>query len=236
MFFYMNIQIIVIITAVLTDNTMSTSTVMPWDSLETRRATAFLSAGLLWLADTTLLSLELFADLSVLGTRGPVNAILYMTGLVAAIVGLLGFYPGVARRTRRLALVSLGVIAVAGIVVPIYLVWFVVSTFSNLPGPGAPLGILMFVVVALGFVLFGIASVRAGVPSRGAGLLVLAIPTAIIGWLTVGFVVYGGDVPAWMSPAIGAVMTVLLLAIGTHLRSEDAPTERTKPAPGSLSR
>jgi hypothetical protein len=215
---------------------MSTSSRLPWNSLENGRATAFLVAGLLWLADTTLLGLELFAGLSVLGTRGPVNAILYITGLVAAIVGLLGLYPGLVRRTRRLALVSLGIIAVAGIVVPVFLVWFVASSFSNLPGPVAPLGIVMFVVVALGFVLFGIASVRTRVPSRAVGMLVLAIPTAIVGWLTVGLVVYGGDVPAWMSPAIGAVMTCLLLAIGASLRIEDAPTDSTRAALGSPSK
>lgn len=205
---------------------MPTNTRLPWESLENRRATAFLIAGFLWLADTTLLGLELFAGLSVLGTRGPVNPILYMTGLVAAIVGLMGFYPGLARRTRRLALVSVGVIAVAGIVVPAFLMWFLVGTFLNVSGPVTPLGILMFLVVALGLLLFGIASVRTGVPSRAAGMLVLAIPTAIFTWLTVGIVVYGGDVPAWMAPAIGAVMTVLLFAIGTHLRTEDAATER----------
>lgn len=232
----MTIQIIVIIPAVLNGNAMSSNTRLPWDALENRRATAFLSAGVLWLADTTLLGLELFADLSLLGTRGPVNAILYMTGLVAAIIGLLGFYPGVARRTRRLALVSVGITAVAGIVVPTFLMWFLAGTFLNVPGPGVPLGLLMFVVVALGFTLFGIASIRTGEPSRAAGMLVLAIPTAIFAWLAVGIVVYSGDVPAWMSPAIGAVMTVLLFAIGAHLRSQDAPTDRTKPASGSPSR
>jgi hypothetical protein len=96
----MSIQIIVITTAVLTDNAMSTRAKLPWGSLENRRGTAFLVAGLLWLADTTLLGLELVAGLSVLGTRGPVNAILYMTRLVAAIVGLLGFYLDSARESR----------------------------------------------------------------------------------------------------------------------------------------
>lgn len=236
LFFYINFQSILIITAVLTATTMSMNVRIPWDLLENRRATAFLIAGLLWLVDTTLLFLDTFADVSVLGTRGPVNPVLYVSGLVVAMVGLLGFYPGLVNRTRRLARLSAGVIAVAGIAWPILLAWVVVATLLNLPGPPVFSGIMMFVVLALGFILFGIASVRTGVPSRVAGILVLAIPTAIVGWITLGFAVYGGDVPPWMAPTIAGVVTVLLLAIGVRLHTEDIPTDRTKPSPGMTSK
>lgn len=214
---------------------MAPSSSLSWASLENNRARAFIIAGVLWLADTTLLGLELFADLSLLGTRGPVNPILYMSGLVAAIMGLLGFYPGLARRTRRLARLSLGVTALAGILVATFLTWFLASTLFNVPGPVGFLGILMFVVVALSFFLVGIATVRTSVPTRAIGVLVLVIPTAIVVWLTIGFAVYGGDVPAWMSPAIGAVMTVLLFAIGARLRIKDGSTDSAKPSPDSMS-
>lgn len=232
----MNVQIIVIIAAVLSTIVMSNGTILPWDTLENKRATAFLVAGLLWLVDTILLGLELFAGVSVLGTRGPVNPLLYMSGLLAAIVGLLGLYPELASRSPRLARVGAGVIAVAGIVIPILLAWLVVGALLNQPGPAAPLGILFFVVVALGFILFGISSIWTGVPSRVAGLLLLAIPTAIFVWITAGFVVYGGAVPVWMAPTIAAVITVILLAIGTHLRTEDVPTDRSEQAPTSTVR
>lgn len=207
-----------------------------WKSLEERRAMAFLVAGVLWLADTVLLGIELFTGVSILGTPGTVNPILYMSGLVAAIVGLLGFYPELAGRTPRLARISAVLVAVAGVAISVLLVWLVTVTLLGQPDPPGVLLILSLLVVVLGFILFGIASVQTGVPSRTVGFLVLAIPTTLFAGLVLGYVLYSGDSPDWTSPAIGVVMSLLLLAIGVLLRSEGVPTDRAEPAPDSTAR
>jgi len=208
----------------------------PWESLEPRSATAFFVGGLLWLLDTTLLGAELFAGVSVLGTPGPLNPTLYISGTIAACVGLLGFYPGVADRAPWTARVSGGVVGVAGAAVLSLLLWFVAATISNQPDPPFVLLILGILGVALGFVLFGIAGVRTGVPSRTVGLLLLAVVATIVGWLALGLVVYGGTPPDWTSPAVGVVMSGLLLVIGGTLRSAPFHASREDPTPDSAAR
>lgn len=202
-----------------------------WRLLETWSPAAFLVAGVLWLVDTVLLSIELFTGVSILGTPGAVNAVLYISGLVTAIVGLLGFYPGLAGRTPRLARVGAGIVGIAGIAISVFLAWFVAVTLLNKPDPpGAPF-ILSLLVATLGILLLGIASIRAGIPSRTVGLLVLAIPATLLGGILLVYVVYGGSSPDWTSPVIGIFMSVLLLAIGYRLRIEPEPTDREEPAP-----
>lgn len=205
-------------------------------SLEQWSPTVFLVAGVLWLVDTVLLSIEHFAGVSILGTPGAVNPVLYVSGLVAAIIGLLGFYPRLADRTPRLARISAGLVAVAGAAISIQLVWFVIATLLNQPDPpGGPL-MLSILVAALGFILFGIATLRTGVPSRAVGLLLLAVPAALLGGFLLVFVIYGGNSPDWTSPAIGIVMSVLLLVIGYLSRTEPEPTDRTEPTPDATAR
>lgn len=204
-----------------------------WNVLEHWRATAFLVAGLLWLADTTLLGLELFTGISILGTPGAVNPVLFISGTVAAIVGMLGLYPKLADRTPRLARTSAALVAVAGIAIFVTLVWFITVTLLNRPDPPGALLILSILVAALGFILFGIAAIRTDVPSRTVGVLVLGLPATIVGSVFLVFVVYGGDSPDWTSPVTGILMSVLLLAIGYNLRTDSTSVEGTKPSPDS---
>jgi hypothetical protein len=213
-----------------------TTTTTRWGTLERWSATAFLTAGVLWLLDTVLLGIELFAGVSILGTPGAVNPVLYISGLVAGIVGLLGLYPGLAGRTPRLARVSAGLVALAGVGISVLLVWFITVTLLNQPDPPGVLLILSILVAALGIIMLGIASVRTGVPSRAVGLLVLAIPATLVGGLLLVYVGYGGDSPDWTSPAIGIVMAVLLLAIGYRLRTEPVSADSAEPAPSEVRR
>lgn len=196
-----------------------------WGMLEERSPMVFLLAGLLWLADTTLLSIELFTGISILGTPGPVNPLLYISGLVAAIVGLLGFYPALARRSPRVAGVSAALLGIAGVAITVILVWFVVVTLLNRPDPPGALLFLGIFVAAVGFILIGIASIRSGIPSGTVGLLVLAIPATLIGSIILVFGIYGGNSPDWTSPATGVVISVLLLAIWYLLQSGPWPVE-----------
>lgn len=211
----------------MTETTTSTR----WDTLERWSATVFLAAGVLWLLDTVLLAIELFADVSILGTPGPVNPVLYISGVVAAIVGLLGVFPSLDEQTPRLARISAGLVAVAGIALVVLLAWFVTVTLLNQSDPPGALLILSLLVAVMGFLLFGIASVRTGVPSRTVGLFMLAIPATLLGGLLLVYVGYGGNSPDWTSPVIGILMSVFLLAIGYRLRTEPAGTRRAEPTP-----
>lgn len=215
---------------------MSAGSPTPWDSFENRRASAFLIAGLLWLADTILLSTELFTGISILGTPGAVNPVLFISGTVAAIVGMLGLYLELADRTPRLARVSAGIVTIAGIAIVVILVWFITVTLLNRPDPPGAVLILSLLVAALGFILFGTAAIRTDVPSRLVGVLVLGIPATIVGGVFLAFVVYRGDSPDWTSPLIGIVMSAILLAIGVRLRADDISTDRSKPAPDTTVR
>lgn len=196
-----------------------------WGMLEEWSPMAFLVGGLLWLADTTLLSIELISGISILGTPGPVNPLLYISGLVVAIVGLLGFFPSLARRAPRLVRISATILGFAGVVITTVLVWFVVVTLLNQPDPPGALLFQGIFVAAVGFILFGIISIRSGIPSRTVGLLVLAIPATLIGSIILVFGIYGGDSPDWTSPATGVVISVFLLAIWYLLQSDSWPMD-----------
>ncbi len=185
-----------------------------WGLLEHRRAMAFLGGGVLRLTDTTLLVVELVAGVSILGTPGPLNPILYTCGTIAACVGLLGFYPPLADRAPWTARVSGAIVTIAGTTLSLLLVWFIAVNLLNQPDPPFAALILSIIGVAFGFVLFGVGGVGTGVPSRTVGVLLLAVVATLVGWIALGVVVYRGAPPAWTSPAVGAVLSVLLIVIG----------------------
>lgn len=190
-----------------------------WKSLEQASWAAFLLAGVLWLCNTVFLGFTLVVGFPIL-PPGLVHPLLTVSGLLAAMVGLLGFYPGVAGQTPRLARVSAGLIAVAGVGMSIELVWFVTAELLNQPDPFVGIGILSFYAAVLFFILFGIVSARTGVPPRTVSLLVLAIPATILASFFLVPGVYGGRSPDWASLAIGTVMSVLGLAIGYLLATD----------------
>ena len=207
-----------------------------WTSLETKSSTAFLVGGLLWVLDTMLLGIELFAGVSILGTPGPVNPILYVSGTIVACIGLLGFYPELADRAPWTARVSAGVVAIAGTALSLLLVWFITANILNQPDPPGALLVLSMLGVALSFVLFGVAGVWTGVPSRMIGFLLLGVVATIIGGIVLVYVIFGGNSPDWTSPAIGAGVSVILLMVSSLLRSDPLRTSHEDPASDSAAR
>lgn len=197
-------------------------TVEQWSS------TAFLIAGFLWLLDTVLLGVELVTAISILGTPGAINGVLYISGTVIAIVGLLGLFPRLAGHTPRLARISATLVAVASVAITSFLIWFIIDTPLKLHSPPEVLFLLGILVATLGFLLFGIASVKTEVPSRTVGYLVLGIPATLLGGILLVYVGYGGNSPDWTSPAIGVLMAAFLLAIGYGLRTQPGPTTGTE--------
>lgn len=171
--FSIAIQITVIILTPLV-TTMRTSNKLQWESLERWSAVAFMVAGVLWLADTVLLGLEVMG----IYAHGLLNGVFILTALLTTIVGLLGFYPRLSDRIPRLALATatIGAVAAGGLVVA--LVW-VLGTVALAGVSSPPSVFLLLPLVTLG--LFGLVSLWIDVPSRTVGLLLLAYLVIIVG-------------------------------------------------------
>ena len=86
--------------------------VLPWERLETRSATAFLVVGGIWFVDTVLLVLERAGGMPI---PDPVFPVLILSALTVSVVGLFGFYPRLANRSRWLASLGIVVTALAGV-------------------------------------------------------------------------------------------------------------------------
>lgn len=151
-----------------------------WKSLERSSSTAFLIAGLMFVvADTTVVAVLITDTESsiLMGGQAFIAA-----GWTAALTGLLGLYPGLADRSRRLAQAS-AVFAVIGVLTFAVmavgsLVYFTgvlsgdPSTFVPVLLPGVVIGSL------LAFVSTSIASLRTNAGSRAVGAFLL-VPSVI---------------------------------------------------------
>lgn len=142
-------------------------------------------------------------------------------GYLVALIGLYGLYPGLVERTPRLAraAVVLGMVPLAG--------WTamtgqgVAAAVGLLPPdatvvPG-PLFVVHVVSVVLTYVLFGVASLRAGIHSRSLGLLLLAPPTLLLGMIVAATAVGNSAVGAMV---VGGAQAAVHLSIGVILRGE----------------
>lgn len=194
--------------------------IVPWNSLGRRRATAFLVAGGLMLGFVASNGLEAFTS-----AQPPtwVNVLFVAPSLVAATVGLLGFYPLLTDRTPRLALASAAVVTVAGIAATVLFVVVVLNqVLAGLEFPFLPVYFLTLLSAILGFVLTGVASLRAQAPSRRVGLLVLGPPTVNVLMVATAPM----NPPQWSTFLVSAAWTGTVLAIGVALRIESTPIDR----------
>lgn len=196
-----------------------------WRRMERWRALAFVIAGLLLLASPATKALALFVGVS-LPTWLVVS--LVFPGLLASMVGLLGLYPTLARQVPRLSLAGGVVATIAGSATAVTFGWMLAASVPALgvvatPPPG-PVFLSLMVSIALGFALFGVASLRTTVISRSVGLLLLgfAVPWIVIFAVTP---VYGSDLPGWLALALYGVMPPVLLATGHVLRDDSVSTE-----------
>lgn len=186
-----------------------------WNLLEQNSSTAFLLAGLMFIVAATTV-------VAVLGTNTERSVLMggqafIAAGWTAALIGLLGLYPGLVNRSRRLAQAS-AVFAVIGVVTFAVmaigsLVYFTgilrgdPSTFMPFLLPGVFIGSLF------AFVSFSIASLRTDAYSRKVGIFLL-IPS----------IIFIGNVSSSSSPNvllfIDGGLALAMLAIGYLLRME----------------
>ncbi len=190
-----------------------------WATVERRRATAFLVAGLMFAVDAAIVGYAITAageELMLLGQA------FIAAGWTAGFVGLLGVYPGLADRSRRLARVGLGCVAI-GIVVFVAMAIASLAYFSDVLNGDLSTLVPLFlpgVIVGsvLGFLTFGTATLRTGTHGRPIGALFVVLglfPVVNIGSGIAGVQSMTGTL------AIVVGLTLVNLAVGYLLRTED---------------
>ena len=199
------------------------------ESLAKWSATAFLVGGLLMVVDTAIVAANIAAGdegLLALG-QGFVGA-----AWTAALIGLLGLYPGLADRSRWLsragavfAAVGVVVFAVLGLTSLVYYLGIPGGEYSDVGMLFIP-GVLIGSV--LGFVSFSAATLRTGAYSRTVGILLLVPPILVITNI-LRFV--AGFEAATITLAVVIGDALAMLAIGYVLRSSPEPLGRPEPAP-----
>jgi hypothetical protein len=188
----------------------------------------FLIAGVMFIIFAAMWGVEAFTSRSA-----PKN-IFGPAGFVFAFLGMLGFYPALADRSRRLARLG-AVVAIVGAVGAAansasYIGWWVLPTVIPDPNTVALVGAMvggMLLGQFLGYSSFGVASLRAGVHSRTVGLLLVAVPTVLV--VMIATVAIGYD-SAGSATVLGSVQALIHLAIGFTLRTESMSTDHREPS------
>lgn len=196
---------------------MSLVSKQQWDWLEERSTTAFLTGGILFVVNIGILlaySSGGSEDLLLLG-QGFIGL-----GWTAGFVGLLGLYPRLAERSKWLPRIG-AVLAIVGLVA---LGTMAVSAFlyyADIPGgsfedivPVFLVGVILGCV--LGFLLFGIASLRTDVYSQRLGVLLLVLPLTVVTNIARGA---AGFDSAEATVVIVSVLVLVYLSIGYLLRT-----------------
>lgn len=202
--------------------------------LERWSATAFLFAGALLIGFVVRNGIVAFGDGFSETTAAALYVAFVVPAEVAAYVGLLGLYPRLAEHASRLAGAGAVCVGIAGVAI----IGFGGGVGSALlaagsPDPPAFAQLLWLVTIAatiLGFILFGVASMRACVPSQRVGVLLLVPPATYL--LMIAGVI-GGFTPDWSAFVLSGIQASAHLVIGVALRNGPVATERADSAPDS---
>lgn len=202
---------------------MSVIGTQQWESLEQWRAMAFLVGGAIFAVDTALLVVHMSS-----GTEpAAFGQALVGASWTAAFIGLLGFYPSLADRSRWLSRAGAVFAVIGGITMAAMaatMLGHATGVLSGDPGtvamyflPGVFLGIV------LGFGSFGVASLRSGMYARSVSLLLLLLPVTFL--FNIGSAMAGFN-PLAKILGVVAVLTLTMLAIGYLLRTGSAVVDR----------
>lgn len=203
-----------------------------WESLEQWSATLFLLSSGLFFFNAIYEALQRLTP--YLGETGLQNFLIYIGGLVVAVVGLFGLYRRSATWSPRLARASVFVVAIGTGSILVLVVW--ASTVALLDQPMPP-GVLIPVTVGLtllGMLLFGITSLRTRTPSRAIGGLLLGfVGMWIVGIVSMSPLLSGAE---WLPIVILVGTGVFPLAIGYRLRPGTPSSDRPEPSSDSVAR
>lgn len=194
-------------------------------SIEGRTGALFLTAGVLFVVFAALHGVEAFLN------RTAPKDVFGPAGFAFAFVGMLGLYPSLVEEHPRLVrfgatFAGLGMVAsmvTSGLHVGLWVFDAVIPADASVFALGMVLGQF------LGYVPFGVATLRADVHSRSIGLLLVAVPTvlaAMIVTVAIGFATSESAV------VLGGTQAVIHLVIGGSLWTEGVSTEHATPSRG----
>lgn len=194
-----------------------------WARLEQWAPSAFLIGGLGVLGLGVAGALDVTA---IAPSPSWLHALLALGGIWFVFIGLVGFYPTVARTAPRPARVAALTSAVGWILLSLLLLGAIVTdlvTQRSLqdPGPWAPpLLAGAFILVLLSSLLYGLVSLRSKHPSQRIGLLLLVPFGAFLGQaiLLLSKIVTGDVLPV-LQLLLAGIAGVAIAAIGLLLRS-----------------
>lgn len=212
---------------------------IPWNWLETRSAMFFGAAvGMLLVAGGHKV-LEATAGIAlndyILNVAG-------QGGLALSLVGLLALYPALSAGMPKLAKAGATCIVVGtvsfAVALPTLGVGLAVNAVVGLGLPVEIIGILFlpgYLGAVLGYLLFGIASMWTGVPSRSVGVLLLVLlllPVTMPVWFAVtGSRLIQGDIAGLGVLDIWLPLMLLSIAIVLHTRARPSDREDATPKP-----
>lgn len=230
----MPIRIIIIPFNPVVPLVMLTTGMTQWKPIEQWSPTAFLIAGVLLLGYATLQGINTFLSVTL-----PSAALVLYGGiaLLAPVFALLGLYSRLRDHAPRLALAGVTTAILSGLLTSVALLWLVVKTLqmgglpeipADAPAWTAVATLLGFLLLAVSFLLFGVASLRTPVLSRTVALLLL-VPTAAWVGLVVGNAILNPE-GHYMAVVAYTPISLSILVVGYRLRTEVVPTDRTEPA------
>lgn len=205
------------------------------ERIERRSRAAFLLGGVLLFGYAVSKAIYTFTDVTPVGAF---DVAFGGTGLLVAVVALVSLYPRLRDGAPRLSLAGLLAAAVAAAGNLALLGWLAGATLTRAGYPAIPEEapawtvlalVVVFVTMALGFLLFGAASLRTDVLSPTVSRL-LVVPG--LGWAAL----IAGNLALPSGQYLGLVyvpICLALLAIGYRLETGNVPTDRTEATPES---
>lgn len=214
---------------------MGTTDTVQWEWLESRTPTVFLVAGAWFVGYAGLKAANIMTDIAV---PDVVSVTVGHLGLLVPVLGLLGLYPQVSSAAPWLARTGVVTSVLSGVCSIILLITVIHLTLTMEGYPAIPedttqgflppfVGVVLLLVsllaILLGFLLFGVASLRTDAVSESIAYLLL-VPSIM--W-TMLFVMHAMGVDGTL---IGVIVYspigASVLTIGYRLRAENASTGR----------
>jgi len=164
-------------------------------------------------------------SMAVIIADSPPRSVFGGLGFTLSFLGLLGLYPGLADESPLLARAG-SVFAVLGAVGFTMLFVTGVTQVAGMAPPAwpDPLQILNIAGILLGFLLFGVASLRTDAHARTLGVLLL-MPSLVFAVNFVRVAVLGAWSPSWAPALLGGLQALAMLSIGYVLRAESVSHE-----------